>query len=164
MSPEMILPYVTTGLTVLSLLVAVFQIRQVRLENYAKRKPYIVCKYRIERSNGKPDGVFLDLYNHGQTPAYNVRLDFNSETGWHWLQTPRFPFMESEEGITTIQPSERLSFYVGNLKSGSALVQLRSRSIKGIVTYGVNIGKKRLRAQTEAIRVTLQDHKYQTKA
>ena len=146
------------------LAIAWYQLRAGRLESFADRRPYVVCEYVREKGAKGADAVFLQISNVGETPAFDVRLDFGDRDDWHWVRPANFPFLNSEGGLSVLVNGHPVRYFVGTLSQNSVLKNLEMSHLNVSVTYNALQGSGKKIPIKEEARLTLQSYRYRSKA
>ena len=97
-------------------------------------RPYLVAfVYEGVTAHGKP-AVYLALENHGESAALDVKVSFGSNSAWHFVKSPDYPF-ERKDGIPVISPKMRLSYFLGPHGATSPLTDLYQGEVEVTISY-----------------------------
>lgn len=140
----------------LGFLLAFWQFRKGRTEEFHARRPYVVPSLSTKR-DGKEIRLYLTLENVGASTAQNVVVRFEDGKPWHYVSNPSYPFLEQNKGISVIAPGKSFVYFLGVITRSNELRYLYEDSIA--VTVRADAGF-RGRKVKDTYRLTLQDHKF----
>jgi hypothetical protein len=143
-------------LVLISALAAIFALFQLNANRRSAReqlRAYLVCRLEIVNSDPGRTKVFLELKNHGKTPARKCIIHF-SHGGWHGLKSiNHLPFL-TQQGISMIPPGATFRYFLGYVDASSNLLGLTRAAVTGTIKYSVSPDEKSV---SETITLTLQD-------
>jgi hypothetical protein len=146
---------VGTSLTLVAIVVALFQIHQLGQVEKSSNKANISVRYEYGTvREGK--AVFIVFENHGRSSATKVQLFFDDHTKWHFVKHPSSLPFQTEQGIQNLFPGAKLQYFVGRPLAKSPFEDLRTKSIPGLLSYKDDI----VGPQTLDVSLTLQDQTF----
>ena len=133
--------------------------RAMRLEFHDKRA-FIVPRLNVASDAQRPR-VYLVIRNYGDTPAFNVTLDFAAGQVWHWVKPADYPFLAEQGGITAIGPGEEIRYFLGELSDNNGpFNDILQRDVFGSVSFDHPV--RRGKRWADPFRLSYQDGRYRS--
>jgi hypothetical protein len=104
--------------TVLGLIFVGIQITQGNKRRSEDLRPYVQVSVNKSKSGGRVIGE-LSIRNTGQSPAFNVKLEFPAEANWQNVNNKTLYSFTQAEGIDKLNPGQEFIFYLGPITTKS---------------------------------------------
>jgi len=129
------LTLVSVGIASFAAWVSSQQVKRLAESDRIEMAPYLTASYAIRpRSNGT-QVIWLDIKNHGRTPAYQVVVRFTWNEWNRSSQPENYPFLEQKGGLAILAPGEARSYYVCTLADRKLLLEKQPVSPEISISY-----------------------------
>lgn len=147
-----------SGVGIVTAIAAYVRYRASKDLEFQELRPFLIPSLVIQLREGQKR-LYIAIRNCGDTPALNVRLDFQEHQVWNWVRQPDYPFL-SPHGISAIGPKETLSYFLGEITDNNPLQDIEFRDIDVVVSCNHPVKNERLSNQ---LRMSLQDNRYMSR-
>ena len=134
-------------------------LHQLDLARESELRPYLAIDL-VKIQVGSEMRVYLQIENHGRTPALATRLAIQASGPWHYVKQHRFAYLQPA-GISQIAPGQTRSYFLGRLDGGGAFAQTLETGIEVTATYDSRVGVTGIEEVTS---LTLADSSFQTRS
>lgn len=132
----------TALVALVALVFAWRQTTQAREIHVAETRPYVVPSIVDGVNRDGKDSLYFRLENHGRTSALDIDVAFHTDSRWHHVAHPNFPFVATD-GVPLLAPRSAIKFFLGVKTPKAEFVATLEAGIRVTVSFASQVHRKR---------------------